>query len=228
MGHPRHPSVVQRNHLKNLSVSDADALSAFLGHSDRPEGTMSFHELQGFLFAVTSAPELINPSEWLPLISNDEDMCYADPSEAQRILRLIMTLYNQINTSVIERSDAMPMGCEFLPELSANFDEQAPVSQWSRGFVEGHNWLEDLWNEYVLDDDNEMSKELGACLMALSIFSSRSMAEALYCEASDGRRPMEPEAFEEFAEVMSRLFPSALASYANIGRAIAEVLEGDS
>jgi hypothetical protein len=64
--------------------------------------------------------------------------------------------------------------------------------------------------------------------MALSFFSSRSMAEALYREADERERPMEPEEFARFADTMRRLFPSALASYADIGRTIAEALRRQS
>lgn len=39
----------------------------------RPAGTLTYHELQGFLFAVASAPELIRPTEWLPLIFNEQE-----------------------------------------------------------------------------------------------------------------------------------------------------------
>jgi len=218
---------MQRNRSPKLSAREAKVLGSFLSHRDRPEGTLSYHELQGFLFAVTCAPELIMPSDWLPLVGNEADMSYADLNEAQKIPGLIMTLYNQINSGVIERSDAMPSGCEFLPETLANLDEQAPVSQWSRGFVEGHNWLADLWSEYVFDEDTEMSEELGACLVTLSFFSSKSMAEALFCEGTDRERQLESQEFEQFAETMRRLFPSAIASYANLGRSISEALQGN-
>jgi uncharacterized protein len=221
------PRRMQRNQPRRLSAREVKALERFLSDRDRPEGTLSYHELQGFLFAVVCAPELIRPSEWLPLISNEADMGYADQNEAQKILGLIMTMYNEINSSVIERSDAMPSGCEFLPETHANLDEHAPISQWSRGFVEGHNWLGNLWSEYVLDEDTEMSEELGACLLTLSFFSSKPMAEALFCEGTDREREMDLQEFERFSETMRRLFPSALASYADIGRSISEALQSD-
>lgn len=48
-------------HLAKLSAAEAKTLSAFLRHRDRPEGTLGFHELQGFLFAVASAPEYGRP-----------------------------------------------------------------------------------------------------------------------------------------------------------------------
>ena len=52
---------------------------------------MCFHVLQGFLFAVASCPEMVQPSDWLPIISDDEDIGFNDQSEAQHILNLIMT-----------------------------------------------------------------------------------------------------------------------------------------
>jgi hypothetical protein len=43
--------------------TDRTALAAFLADPERPVGTLTYHELQGFLFAVAAAPELVPPSE---------------------------------------------------------------------------------------------------------------------------------------------------------------------
>ena len=50
-----------------MSRASAPSLRIFLEHPARPADTLTYHELQGFLFAVVSAPELVRPSEWLPL-----------------------------------------------------------------------------------------------------------------------------------------------------------------
>jgi len=42
--------------------TDRTALAAFLADPERPVGTLTYHELQGFLFAVAAAPELVPPS----------------------------------------------------------------------------------------------------------------------------------------------------------------------
>ena len=44
------------------------ALRSFLANARRPTGTLSYHEVQGFLFAIASAPEMARPSEWMPMI----------------------------------------------------------------------------------------------------------------------------------------------------------------
>ena len=210
-----------RNVRHKLSSADVSALEAFLGNSDRPEDTLSFHELQGFLFAIASSPETVPPSEWIPLISNEEEICFANESEAQRILNHIMTIYNEVNSSVLERSDSLPFGCEFRPNTLANFDGRSSISQWSRGFMIGHDWLSQVWEEYLPES---LDEECGANVMALSFFSSRQLAEAYYAEVdhSESRGPGMP--FERFAETIRELFPAALSAYAHLGRTIFEVL----
>lgn len=204
---------------KILSSADTRSLKEFLDNPSRPDGTLRFHELQGLLFAIASSPETILPSEWLPLISNDEDIGFGDESEAQQVLNFIMTLYNEVNTAVLERSDKLPRRCEFKEDIFANFDEKASISQWSRGFLIGHDWLSELWDNLP----KEMDEECGATTMVLTFFSSQRLAEA-YFEDGNPKRNETGKGFEDFSATARELFPSALASYAHIGRTIFEVL----
>jgi len=208
-----------------LSSTDTTALKDFLDSSTRPDDTLRFHELQGFLFAIASSPETISPSEWIPMIGNDEDLCYGDEGEAQQVLNQIMTLYNEVNSSVLERSKTLPVGCNFKTGVFANFEEQASILQWSRGFTIGHDWLSEVWDEYLLE---EMDEECGATVMVLSFFSSRQLAEAFYSEIGHAESSESGKSFEEFAEKIRELFPAALSAYAHLGRTIFEVLMENS
>ncbi len=210
---------------QKLSPADVSALKSFLSNPHRPDGTLRFQELQGFLFTITSSPETIQPSEWLPIISNDEDIGFENEIEAQRVLSLIMALYNQVNSSVLERSDAIPSGCEFQPDIDANFDEESSASQWARGFVLGHDWLSEVWDECLPES---LDKECGATVMALSFFSSRQLAEAFYAEMDPTKRTAPGKSFEQFAEKIRELFPAALSSYSHLGRTIFEALMQDA
>ncbi len=210
-----------RREIRLLSPEDAAELERFLCSPERPEGTFSFHELQGFLFAVASSPESISPSEWLPMISNDESIGFRNEREAQTILNHVMALYNEVNTAVLERSRALPSGIAFDDDIAANFKSDAPVSLWSRGFTAGYDWLVDVWEEHMLE---EMDEECGAILMILSFFGSRQLAEAFYTEVGPDRRKGGESSFEEFAEAMRATFPDALASHAHLGRTFFEVI----
>ncbi len=46
-----------------MNKADTRLLTEFLDNPDRPDETLRFHELQGFLFAIASSPEMIAPSE---------------------------------------------------------------------------------------------------------------------------------------------------------------------
>lgn len=208
--------------LRMLSKSEIKVLAEFLDGPERPDGTFTFQELQGFLFAVACSPELVPPSDWFPIISDEKDIAFNDEEESQQIMSLIMSLYNGINEAALSRSNSMPVGCEFQADVEDNFDDELPISQWSLGFTMGHDWLAEVWEDYSPD---ELDEEIGATTMVLSFFGSRSLAEAYYLEATTTptqRKPRVP--FAEYAETVRKLFPDALASYAHIGRGISEIL----
>jgi len=207
---------------KSLSQADIAELTRFLADPARPEGTLRLQEVQGFLFAVACSPEIVPPSSWLPAISDEEDIRFEDEAEAQRIMGLIIGLYNGINDSVFERSDSLPPGCEFCANVEDNFDEELPISLWSRGYMMGHDWLAEVWDEYLPE---ELDNEVGSTAMVLSFFSSRQLAELYHLESTTTprrRRPSVP--FIEFAERVRELFPAAISSYADVGRSISEAL----
>ena len=204
-----------------MNKADSRLLEEFLSSPARPEGTFKFHELQGFLFAIACSPETIAPSEWLPMIGNDDDLTFADQNEAQEILGLIMTLYNETNTGVLERSNSMPAGCAFHEDISENFEDSSSISQWSRGFAAAHDWLAKVWEEYLFD---ELDEECGATLMVLSFFGSKQLANAYFNDMKPRKRDRRDESFDDFAMTMRRMFPDALASYAHIGRSIFEAV----
>ena len=204
-----------------MNKGNTRLLEKFLESPERPEGTLKFHELQGFLFAIACSPETIAPSEWLPIIGNDEDLKFGDQNEAQEILGLIMTLYNETNTGVLERSNSMPAGCAFHEDISENFEDSSSISQWSRGFAAGHDWLAEVWEEYLFD---ELDEECGATLMVLSFFGSKQLANAYFNDMKPRKRDRRDESFDDFAMTMRRMFPDALASYAHIGRSIFEAV----
>jgi uncharacterized protein len=182
----------------------------FAGAAD----TMRYHEVQGFLFAVACAPDLVRPSEWMPEIFGGQEAGFETLEEAQAVLPELMSLYNVVNASARSERAALPADCRFRRSALANLDEGAPISQWSRGFVRGHEWLEDEWDRYVPD---ELDQDFAMALMTLSFFASRRLAEG-YLEE------LRRTDLEEAARLFRRAFPDALAEYAGLGRSIEQAL----
>ncbi len=189
------------------------SLRDFLIDPARPANTFSYHELQGFLFAVACSPEMVQPSDWLAAIFNDKEPVYASMAEAQHILDQLMTLHNDVNTAVLEGHPSLPADCFVSTDVLANFDhEAAPLAIWSRGFLLGHDWLEELWD---VELPEEMENELGAVVMVLTFFASRQVAEDCQRDGDFGDDPL-----EVVAARMLALLPEAMASYAHMGRTV--------
>jgi uncharacterized protein len=190
------------------------ALARFLEHPERPPGTLRYHELQGFLFAVATSPELVRPSEWMPIVFGGQEAEYADLEEARTMLAALMGMYNEVNASVRSERPALPPDCRFRKDTGANFAEDAPVSRWSRGFMRGYQWLEADWDGCVPD---EYDHDFAALLMTLSFFGSEALAASYLKEI--GREDLQAAAVR-----FRRVFPDALAEFARIGRLIQDVL----
>src|SRR5258708_7115709 len=114
------------------------------------------------------------------------------------------------------QKSARPLGHwrTLLQSDVANLEERAPMAEWSRGFLRGHQWLEESWEPYVPEDFQE---EFSARLMALSFFSSRKVADALAAETNQ-------QDVSALAKTIRRVFPDAVAEYAHLGRSIHKIL----
>ena len=77
-----------------FTETHATLLRTFLSAPERVKGTMTYPQLAGFLFSMANAPGLIPPSEWLPIVFNDQDAPYETRSEAEEVTQAMMALYN--------------------------------------------------------------------------------------------------------------------------------------
>lgn len=182
-------------------------------------GCYEYYELCGFLVAVCSSPELIRPAEWLPIVLGEELQVPESLGEPAMVLEAIMGLYNWVNNRILCGETPLPDDLKIQEDVFANFGEQAPVAQWSRGFYEGHDWLADVWDG-VVSGKEEWEEELSSYLLPLSFFQDENFARAIY---EDFAR--QDKTFTEVAEYMAMLFNHAANDYAHLGRAIYEAME---
>lgn len=201
---------------KKFTSKDARLLEEYFSSPDRARETFTYSEITGFLFAIACSPELIMPSEWLELIFESEREL-SSTEEASRITTALLSLYNMILDQVAESKVGFPPGITVAEDPLATFDDDAPLSGWSRGWVAGHEWLYDLWDENIPE---ELDNELGSIMMILSFFSNEAVARKFHREIAKGK-----ESFEEMAGSMLVLLPKAMDAYADLGMAIASALD---
>ncbi len=73
---------------------DLDALDDYLMSDHAPDDSMGLSDLDGFLTGVVIGPELIPPSEWLPVIWGGEEPEFETGVEMRTVLGTIMGRFN--------------------------------------------------------------------------------------------------------------------------------------
>jgi uncharacterized protein len=194
-----------------FTETHAALLRTFLSSPERPSGTLTYPQLAGFLFSMANGPDLIPPSEWMPMAFNDQEAGYESLDEAEQVLQAMMALYNECARDRTTARAALPSGCEILPQPLDNLAEEASLSQWAQGFAMGHDYVADIWDECTPD---ELDGDLGSVLMVLTFFASPKLAEAYRQEAKS------QSSLDEMAHTVATLLPDAMREYAHLGRAI--------
>ena len=131
--------------MQALSEADVQRLSLYLcGLGD---DAMMLSELDGYLAGVVVCPEMIPPSEWLPLVWG-EGHTFQSPQEAQDLLAIVMAFYNDI-----ARAIARPR--TYVPRLDADTDGSSDWELWASGFgraLDLRPWAWSLYEDMAEDD----------------------------------------------------------------------------
>ena len=187
------------------------ALKEFMNRPGHPEGTLTYWEMQGFLFAVACVPEIVMPSQWLPRIFGGNDPPFNTPKEATAVTGGLMALFNELAPS--DGADPrLPEDCAFRKDPLANLEPDAPVAQWGRGFRLGHLWLEGVWEASLPE---ELEEHFTNTVATLSFFAAGKAAETIARELEGSGRTL-----ESLTTDFRDLFPKALASYSYIGHSL--------
>jgi uncharacterized protein len=129
---------------------DLDALSAYLLSDRSPPDCMDVSQLDGFLAGVLVGPDLIMPSEFLPVVWGGGQPDFADAAEAEAILGSILGRYNEIAGSL----DASPPS--FAPVFWQDQAGNSITEDWAVGFMQAVALRSDAWEPALFDDETAM------------------------------------------------------------------------
>ena len=122
---------------------------------------MCVAQLDGYFVALIVCPDMIPPSEWLPVIWG-EDYAFADAAEAEGTVAAVMMLYNRIAGELADRPE------EYAPVLEIDPGTNEPLWElWIDGFERAMRLRPDVWEEIALSDDEEASASI-SMIVALS------------------------------------------------------------
>ncbi len=127
---------------------DLKALDEYLMSDESPENCMQLSDLDGFLTAIVVGPDLIKPSEWLPVIWGGDPPEFSDDAQATTILGAILGRYNEIAQSL----------AKIPPEIDPIFWEAnggvVIAGDWAEGFMDAMGLRSSEWME-MLEDEEE-------------------------------------------------------------------------
>lgn len=137
-------------HIPLSGPIDLDALDDYLMSDHAPDDSMGLSDLDGFLTGIVVGPELILPSEWLPVIWGGDEPVFDSTDEARSVLGTIMGRYNEIIRSLDADPVAYtpiywegPSGGVIAPDLIA--------ADWAEGFVDAMQLRPDAWESLFKD-----------------------------------------------------------------------------
>jgi uncharacterized protein len=139
----------------NLDLQDIDLgqLDSFLMSESAPEDCMQLSDLDGFLTAVAIGPDLIMPSEWLPIIWGGEEPVFADQEEAQRVVGAIMGRYNEILQLLRHEPYA------YEPLIWETPNGKRIADDWAEGFMTGVALRQNAWRPLLESDEDSLLLE---------------------------------------------------------------------
>jgi len=123
---------------------DLEALEAFLMCDRAPADSMMLSDLDGFLTGIAIGPELVPPSEWLPMIWGGHTPEFIDHDEAAAIRDTIMARYHEI---VLQIADER---CE--PILWVDRDGTPIGFAWADGSLQAIMLRADAWEKLLTSE----------------------------------------------------------------------------
>lgn len=166
-----------------MAVSlDLEELAAYLDSDQSPDDCMGLSDLDGFLTGIVVGPELIMPSEWLPVIWGDEEPEFESTAQAETIIGLIMGRYNEIATGFTSDPE------KFEPIFWRRPTGETIVMDWAAGFLDAVELHRAAWEPLfshrkaklliepllILGDDGEHDHERDAGDRWKEFYASRS------------------------------------------------------
>lgn len=107
--------------------------------------------LDGFFAALACCPDLIMPSEYMPVIqrggTEDGDLVFESSEEAQRFMMLVILHWNYVNHQLSE-------GEVYLPLVRENQRGEYGGNDWANGFLAGTHLRHDIWSELINDEEH--------------------------------------------------------------------------
>lgn len=138
--------------MKPLVTSKEEKnLKSFLALSEMPEITLTYYELRGYIYGIAITPEVIQPSEWVPVIFGDDMPEHKNEDQAREMMGTLFSVLNKHIAAFQEDSLYLPFDLSTLDD-----NEFGKVVEWTSGFDEALSLRPECWEEQEGLSDEEL------------------------------------------------------------------------
>jgi uncharacterized protein len=127
-------------------------LDDFLCSGAVGDDAMPLSELDGFLAGLIVCPDMIMPSEWMPVVWGDEGPVFESEHRAQTVIDLIMEHYNDI----IRQLDRGA----YRPIHDVDIDDSILWELWFEGFWQAMRLRPEAWRALAQNEDADLQRAL--------------------------------------------------------------------
>ena len=145
-----HEAAMSNSTPYGLEASELDELHDYLVEHPGTDGLM-LDGVHGLLSAIVAGPEPVPASEWLPHVI-DEETGFDDADQANRILSLLVRLYN----SVVQELEALTYEPIFGEYEDEDGSADLAAVGWCEGFSLGIDLRSAVWEARMSSDPRLM------------------------------------------------------------------------
>lgn len=132
---------MKNNLVENFAPQELLALDKFLR---KQSNDMSLVKAHGFITAIVSFPELLMPSEWIPILVGELKLLH-DDTPINLMLDKLITMYRQITASLRSERDFKFMLSAEQPDLKLEEASMTAIQEWCHGYCLALVWNEEEW-----------------------------------------------------------------------------------
>lgn len=129
-------------------------LNHIFAQLDLANGHMNLNELDGLMHAIVITPDIIQPSEWIPKIFNDQMPEYNSISQANSTLEVLMDSYAHYNAIRLKGTLSYTYDVKQL-DVEQFYD----ILDWVGGFLTGLDLRKPIWANPIVSKELKLEED---------------------------------------------------------------------
>lgn len=160
-----------------ISKKDEKAIRKMLSLAVDPEQALTYDELCGLIFGLAITPDVILPSEWLPLVFGEEMITVDSEEEGIQLINTLLAVVNDFTDRFHNEDLVFPFSNNYL----AHKEDLEVVQEWTWGLNAALSLRPECWYDMTPEAmDGEDGDELMNSLSVIHGIAEPEVVEELF------------------------------------------------